>query len=131
MVGVGNELQSMRNLRINEGQNGGNSVMIFAFVQLTRSKQDKDYSYKSMIQQSDFAGSLAGHKTLGSEEDMAAIMNPILIKNRKDPDAGVMHSFKESKTDIVQYSGLDLTEEEAESLGWKNDKQKSDPLKKH
>lgn len=100
--------------------------MRFALVRICGSKRDKnDYSYSSLIVQSEVGLSLTGHKTFASKDEMIATMNGILSTQTWDGD--IRHVLDKIEDGCFEYAGdraLYLTDEQAESLGWPKPKQK-------
>jgi hypothetical protein len=102
--------------------------MKFSLVQIWCSYQDGNDVCKSLIIKSGFAGSLAVDKPFDSKEKMIEIMNGILATQEGNHERDIIDALTESKIGVVQYTGetqLDLTDEQAESLGWKTTNEKA------
>jgi hypothetical protein len=91
---------------------GGKSVKYF--LQLTGVKRDDgSYQYRSLIHR--LGGALALHKVFENEADMLITEN---IRN-------VLGLIRDGS---YQWPSLELSDEQAEILGWNSDEQKQDPL---
>src|ERR1700677_4200826 len=104
---------------------GGNLTMLFSLVQIWRTKQNDSEVYESLIQQSESAGARAVDKPFESKEKMIEIMNGILATQVGAESRDISNALAIIEKGILQYSGktqLDLTDAQAESLGWVRDK---------
>ena len=92
--------------------------MIFALVKLTCSKtHDKSYVYESTIMER--GGSPKWTNVFESEHEMIVVLNRILAKQRRC--SGVQLLVNEIRVSGQYFFDLNLTQEEAESLGWKKE----------
>jgi hypothetical protein len=94
--------------------------MKFALVRLVRNKGGRG-GYHSYIEKSETVHStLAGHKKFASRQAMIATMAGILAaQKRKVSFFEVLKRIETSGSfDFVGDDSLDLTDEQAESLGW-------------
>ena len=90
--------------------------MIFDLVLLRGTKQaDGSYRYMSHIQRSRLET-----RVFNSEEEMLAVVNSVLATQKNNPSVNddVLHLIQ--SPDGYQWTALDLTEEQAASLGWKS-----------
>ena len=90
--------------------------MIFALVKIgcTRDCNHK-YAYYSVIMET--AASAKWTNPFESEDEMIAVMNDILARQKKSGD--VRRLLNEIRDGSHYFFDLDLTSEEAETLGWK------------
>lgn len=92
--------------------------MIFALIKFSRSKtHDNRYVYESVIME--MGGSARQSHVFQSEHEMIAIADRILAKQKRLKDARLLPN--QIRLSEQYFFGLDLTQEEAESLGWKGD----------
>jgi hypothetical protein len=96
--------------------------MNFAFVKLRGVKQsDGSYLYHSLIQRDQRSQGLirTDGKTFKSENEMLTIMDGILRHQVNGKDRDIRNVLDKIQREIgYEYFNLDLTSEEAASLGW-------------
>lgn len=93
--------------------------MTFALLKISGSRTDNhSYVYSSTIME--MGASARWRKTFESESAMIATVNCILSRQKKLTDVGdVRHALSKIRDGEFYYFDLDLTTEEAKSLGWK------------
>lgn len=90
--------------------------MIFALVKISGSRDgNHSYAYYSMIME--VGASAKWTNAFLSEEEMIAVMNGILARQKKGGD--VRYFLNKIRDGEHYFFDLDLTSEEAEALGWK------------
>jgi hypothetical protein len=95
--------------------------MKFALVRLVCNKESKgDSKYHSYIQLRETMSALAEHKKFANRQEMAAIMTDILASQsiKKTFDKVSERIDSHGAFDFTGENSLDLTDEQAESLGW-------------
>jgi hypothetical protein len=89
--------------------------MKFSMIKISGSKQrDGDYLYESMIME--MGASTPWRNTFESEFEMVSIMNDILARQKRDRD--IRHVLSMVHGGEHYFFDLDLTEKQAEALGW-------------
>src|SRR3974377_2430521 len=89
--------------------------MKFSMIKIRASKQtDGDYLYESMIME--MGASTPWRNTFESEFEIVSIMNDILARQKRDRD--IRHVLGRVLEGEHYFFDLDLTEVQAETLGW-------------
>lgn len=89
--------------------------MRFSMLKISSSKQsDGDYQFESMIMEK--GASAPWKNTFESEFEMVSIMTDILARQKRDRDS--RHVLYRIHGGEHYFFDLDLTEEQAETLGW-------------
>jgi hypothetical protein len=87
----------------------------FSMLKISSSKQsDGDYQFESMIMEK--GASAPWKNTFESEFEMVSIMTDILARQKRDRDT--RHVLNRIHGGEHYFFDLDLTEEQAETLGW-------------
>ena len=96
--------------------------MIFALLKISGSRTgDHSYVYSSTIME--MGASAKWTKTFESESVMIATLNDILAKQKRRGHCDIRYALNKIRDGEVYFFDLDLTREEAESLGWKTSSQ--------
>ena len=91
--------------------------MIFALVKISGVRiRNHEYAYRSTVMQR--GASAKSTKVFANEDDMIAVVNPILAKQKRRDD--VRQVLDQIRHGDYYFFDLDLTNQEAESLGWKS-----------
>lgn len=89
--------------------------MRFSMLKISGSKQnDGNYVYESMIMEK--GASTPWRTTFETEFEMVSLMTNILARQRRDRDA--RHVLSSVHAGEHYFFDLDLTEKQAEALGW-------------
>jgi hypothetical protein len=94
--------------------------MLFALLKISGAKLRDGYEYKSVIMERGASPKFVTE--FSSEDEMIAVVNRILARQKKQRDAGrvadVRSVLNQVRNGGYYFFDLDLTPKEAESLGW-------------